>query len=69
MIRDAMKVVASTNQAKLDFVHREQGKHFCACGCGEAIFISHRHFVNGESRIPVFKAGHQKRHLRKKHGK
>lgn len=38
-----------------EWIQREQGQHFCQCGCGEEIKISRQHFWEG---IPIYKHHH-----------
>jgi hypothetical protein len=40
---------------RLAWVNEHQGRHFCACGCGEAIRIRVEHFNVG---IPRYRLGH-----------
>jgi len=41
-----------------DWIARHQGKHRCACGCGQPIEIKRHHHNRG---IPKFKKGHMNR--------
>ncbi len=51
-----MEVVVHTGvRDSLDeWVEREQGKHFCACGCGEAIKILPSHHAPSKRGIPRY---------------
>jgi len=47
------------------FIEREQGKHWCACGCGKEIVVVRNHYFNG---VPKFLVGHSGRKHTPKNG-
>jgi hypothetical protein len=46
------------NKELREFLVKEQGKHFCQCGCGQPIIIKRHHYYMGISRLI---AGHHQR--------
>lgn len=54
--------VGEPRQTVEEWVAKQQGKHLCACGCGEAIEILPQHHAPSVG-IPEFIRGHHKMHM------